>query len=101
MQTNLKTLSRQYANGMLSKQDYRQARSELIEKAQDSDCTEPQTTVPQEEENGKGDSSSAAEDNQRSAAQPAADNKSCKQKNQLLLGLVVLLTAAIGYLTWA
>lgn len=46
MQTNLKTLSRQYANGVLTKTEYRRARAELIESAQDSDLTEPQATVP-------------------------------------------------------
>lgn len=46
MQTNLKTLSRQYANGVLTKTEYRRARAELIESAQDCDLTEPQATVP-------------------------------------------------------
>lgn len=46
MQTNLKTLSRQYANGVLTKTEYRRARAELIESAQDCDLTEPQATLP-------------------------------------------------------
>lgn len=46
MQTNLKTLSRQYANGTLSKEEYRRARMDLLESVQEKDQTQPQTTMP-------------------------------------------------------
>ncbi|TGG92062.1 SHOCT domain-containing protein [Natronospirillum operosum] len=46
MQTNLKTLSRQYANGTLSKEEYRRARMDLLESVQEKDQTQPQATVP-------------------------------------------------------
>ena len=46
MQTNLKTLSRQYANGMISKEEYRRARLDLLETVQEDGLTQPQSTVP-------------------------------------------------------
>ncbi|MFY0665470.1 MAG: SHOCT domain-containing protein [Natronospirillum sp.] len=46
MQTNLKTLSRQYANGTLSKEEYRRARMDLLETVQENDQTQPQVTMP-------------------------------------------------------
>ncbi|WP_108123922.1 hypothetical protein [Saccharospirillum mangrovi] len=45
MPTNLKTLSRQYANGTLSKEEYRQARMDLLERVHEDDTTRPQTTL--------------------------------------------------------
>lgn len=41
MPANLKTLSRQYANGTLSKEEYRRARMDLLEGARDDDTTRP------------------------------------------------------------
>lgn len=46
MQTSLKTLSRQYASGTLSKEEYRRARMDLLEAAQENDETQPHTTMP-------------------------------------------------------
>lgn len=41
MPANLKTLSRQYANGMLSKEEYRRARTNLLEGVREDDTTRP------------------------------------------------------------
>ncbi|WP_404414987.1 hypothetical protein [Marinospirillum sp.] len=109
MQTNLKTLSRQYANGLLTKTDYRQARAELIETAQDNDHTEPQVTVPQSatEEDDQDSESSDKEGWQSNSPRPPPPeanrepSKQCKRRNQFLLVLVLLLAAALGYLTLA
>ena len=113
MQTNLKTLSRQYANGLLTKTDYRQARAELIDQAQDTDHTQPQVTLPQAELNEEQDQpqpgTEEASAQQKSARPPPkkleqaastqeADPSRCKKRNQLLLGLVLLLAAVLGYL---
>ncbi|MFO6419778.1 hypothetical protein ACLBKS_06215 [Hylemonella sp. W303a] len=46
MHTNLKTLSRQYASGMISRADYRRARAELIDALHNHDQTQPHTTEP-------------------------------------------------------
>lgn len=46
MHTNLKTLSRQYASGMINRADYRRARAELIDCLQNNDQTQPQRTEP-------------------------------------------------------
>jgi|GEM_PF-2019038 len=116
MQTNLKTLSRQYANGLLTKADYRQARAELIDNAQDNDHTEPQVTVPQSSIDDEDQDSDSTDkegrlgnsprpppevvDDQLVKDQDQPSNK-CKQRNQLLLVLVVLLGAAVGYLALA
>ena len=114
MQTNLKTLSRQYANGLLTKADYRQARAELIDNAQDNDHTVPQVTVPQSsiDDEDQQDSDSTDKEGRQgnsprpppeAVEQPSKDqpNNKCKQRNQLLLALVVLLAAAVGYLALA
>jgi len=44
MPANLKTLSRQYANGTLSKEEYRRARMDLLDGARDDDTTRPRNT---------------------------------------------------------
>lgn len=41
MPANLKTLSRQYANGTLSKEEYRRARMDLLDAVQEDDTTRP------------------------------------------------------------
>ncbi|SFX70710.1 SHOCT domain-containing protein [Marinospirillum alkaliphilum] len=107
MQTNLKTLSRQYANGILTKTEYRRARAELIESAQDSDLTEPQATLPYNAEGEDGPSGN--KDPEPEPIRPATAVKSstvagtkidrCRFRNRLLLlisglllvGLLVLL----------
>jgi|AntRauTorckE6833_2_1112554.scaffolds.fasta_scaffold17741_2 hypothetical protein len=108
MQTNLKTLSRQYANGLLTKADYRQARADLIETAQDNDHTEPQVTVPQNttDDEDPGSEPSDKEGWQSHSPRPPPEttqepNKQCKRRNQFLLVLVLVLVAALGYLTLA
>lgn len=45
MPANLKTLSRQYANGSLSKEEYRRARMDLLESVREDDTTRPQITA--------------------------------------------------------
>lgn len=106
MQTNLKTLSRQYANGLLTKNDYRQARADLIDNAQDNDHTEPQVTLPQssvdddDQEAGSSDKEGQQSNPPRPPPKPANQpNNQCKRRNQFLLALVVILAAALGYLT--
>lgn len=54
MQTNLKTLSRQYANGTLSKEEYRRARMDLLEAVQDNGMTQPQDTESPEDQGAEG-----------------------------------------------
>ncbi|PTY38089.1 hypothetical protein BGP77_16705 [Saccharospirillum sp. MSK14-1] len=44
MPANLKTLSRQYANGALSKEEYRRARMDLLGGVDDDDTTRPRNT---------------------------------------------------------
>jgi len=48
MQINLRTLSRQYASGILTKTEYRKARTDLLEYMVDDDLTVPQTTLTDE-----------------------------------------------------
>jgi uncharacterized protein YqgQ len=50
MHTNLKTLSRQYASGMITRADYRRARAELIDALHNHDQTQPQRTEPADTE---------------------------------------------------
>ena len=61
MPANLKTLSRQYANGTLSKEEYRRARMDLLEAAEEDDTTRPQTTArgrrPDRSDEGAGEHS--------------------------------------------
>lgn len=45
MQINLRTLSRQYASGILTKTEYRKARTNLLEVLVNDDLTVPQTTL--------------------------------------------------------
>lgn len=103
MQTNLKTLSRQYANGILTKTEYRRARAELIESAQDNDLTEPQATLPydNDEEDGlsnnkdpeSGRLSPAAADKTNTAAGLSMDRY--RTRNRLLLLVSVLLLVGL------
>lgn len=52
MHTNLKTLSRQYANGLLTRQDYRRAREELLDAVRhpSEDQTGVEQTTPHEQD---------------------------------------------------
>ncbi|WP_114417024.1 hypothetical protein [Marinospirillum perlucidum] len=111
MQTNLKNLSRQYANGLLTKTDYRQARAELIDKAQDNDHTQPQVTVPQSDSDDEDSddeepaSHPASNPGTPGPVRPAADQTTAPQKSPnkvVLLGglLALLLVAVAGYFYW-
>ncbi|MBE0506143.1 MAG: hypothetical protein IBX50_05405 [Marinospirillum sp.] len=104
MQTNLKTLSRQYANGILTKPEYRKARAELIETSLDNDLTEPQATVPfiADESEPDEDASSENESDNQDAEPPAAsaaektDKKgSCQRRNQLLMLISLVLLGIV------
>ncbi|SFC26326.1 hypothetical protein SAMN05660443_1970 [Marinospirillum celere] len=102
MQTNLKTLSRQYANGLLTKDDYRQARADLIDQAQDNDYTEPQTTIPLDDtESGSSEPTEPPSSANQRVDTSSGDDRKCRQKNQLLMSLIVLLAVALGYLAWS
>lgn len=101
MQTNLKTLSRQYANGILTKPEYRKARAELIEASMDNDLTEPQATVPfiaDEDESSENESDSKDDEppETSTAAAEKTDKKgSCQRRNQLLMLISLVLLGVV------
>lgn len=100
MQTNLKTLSRQYANGILTKPEYRKARAELIEATLDNDMTEPQETVPfvPEAEPSSEEEDSDKEDESESEDEASADTRKktpCQRRNQLLMLVSLVLLGVV------
>jgi hypothetical protein len=101
MQTNLKTLSRQYANGILTKPEYRKARAELIEASLENDLTEPQATVPfvaDEDESSESESDNKDDEPPTTSTAPPeeTDKKSpCQRRNQLLMLISLVLLGIV------